>query len=185
MTVSVTDTTGTPLGLVGLHQIATAVTTPRPAYRFAFVLDLGAVPTTSSILVGAADAVLHAAFEPVDLQAPPAALSDSDGVVVVELPAPRRVVAVQLHGADFGRRHERGDGRERPHGRIRLFRMDGDAVSEQPTTTAPLGLDRRASVADEFVDARFAIGLDEGPLTTADLAHVTLRSFPTDPRIAV
>ena len=93
---TVTDTTGAPLAIVGPHDLTTTVTEPRPAFRFSFVVDLGALPPTGSLVVDPAATELEAAFEPLDVQVPATALRNGDDIVIVELDAPREVRAVQL-----------------------------------------------------------------------------------------
>ena len=194
MPVTVKTTGGAPLALVATHTVTGAVSDPRPAFRFAFVLDFGPLPPTASLLVDAAATQLHAVFEPLDVQVPSASMHNDNGVVIVELDAPRQVHAVKLKsaGAQKGFQEEvaKSPGTaklkaERAHGEIRLFRLDGENISDKPTATALIGGGRTAVFGDEFTDARFAIGLDEGALQAADIAQVTLRSFPTDPRIAL
>jgi len=188
--VAVTSTGGAPLALAGAHSLTTLVTDPRPAFRFAFVLDLGPLPASAAPVFDAASTQLHAVFEPLDVPVPAEAMHDAGGLVVVELGEPRRVHAVRLKsprtrggfGAADGKLAAKG---ARAHGSIRLFRLDGDNVSDKPTATAPLGAGRVATFDDDFTDARFAIGFDEGALELGDLAQVTLRSYPTDPRLAV
>ena len=192
MAVTVKTTGGAPLALVGTHPVTAAVAEPRPAFRFAFLLDLGPLPSTASLLVDAAATQLHAAFEPLDVQVPPSSMRNGDEVVIVELDAPRQVHAVTLKSAaekkgiveDF----RIGPSKAKAghvHGSIRLFRLDGDTISDKPTATAALGTGWTAFFGDEFTDARFAIGFDDGALDAGDLASVTLRSFPTAPRIAL
>jgi hypothetical protein len=190
--VTVKTTGGAPLALVGVHPVTVSVGEPRPTFRFAFLLDLGPVPPTASLAFDAAATQLHAAFEPLDVQVPQSALSNGNDVVIVELEARRQVRAVKLKSAaerkGIVEDLSTASAQARPahgHGSIQLFRLDGDNLSDKPTATAALGPGRTAVFGDEFTDARFAIGFDDGALEVADLAFVTLRSFPTAPRIAL
>jgi len=183
---TVTDAAGMPLPILGLHDLATAVTEPRPGFRFSFVLDLGALPPTGSLLVDPATTQLEAVFEPIDVEAAPAALRDGDGIAIVELDAPREVRSVQLREI-APKRGGIGKLTPPPPRVVRLFRLDGEKPADKPTTSATTGARATAVFAapEPFVDARFAIGVESGTLAAADVARVTLRSYPTDPRLAL
>ncbi len=183
VSAKVTDAGGMPLAVVGPHDLTTAVTEPLPYFRFSFVLDLGALPPTASLLVDPEATQLEAVFEPLDVQAPLTATQNGDGVVIVELDAPREVHAVQLKGAISGS----GSGKLAPHKVVQLFRLDGEKPSDNPTVSATTNVGGTAVFdgPEAFVDARFVIGLEDGTLAAADVAGVTLRSYPTDPRLAL
>jgi hypothetical protein len=184
---TVTDEAGAPLSILGPHDLTAAVSQPRPGFRFSFVLDLGALPPTGSLLVDPATTQLEGLFEPLDVQAPATALQNGDGIVIVELDAPREVRSVELR--EIG--HKRGgDGKLTPTAPskvLRLFRLDGEKPADKPTTIATTGARATAVFAgpEPFVDVRFAIGVENGKLAAEHLARVTLRSYPTDPRLAL
>jgi hypothetical protein len=184
VTAAVTDAGGLPLAIVGPHDVTTPFTEARPGFRFSFVLDLGELPPTGSLLVDPEATQLEAVFEPLDVQAPPTALHNGDGVVIVTLAAPREVHSVQLKGAVSGS----GGGTLPPNTVVQLFRLDGEKPSDHPTTGAKIDAGATA-VFDgpeaAFVDARFVIGLEHGTLAAADIARVTLRSYATGPRMAL
>jgi hypothetical protein len=190
---TVTDAAGAPLAILGPHDLTTAVTEPRPGFRFSFLLDLGALPPTGSLLVDAATTQLEAAFEPLDVQPASAALRNGDGIVIVELDAPREVRSVQLKEVGFKQGGFKEGGRNGKHAPppapkvVRLFRLDGEKPADKPTISATTGSRATAVFAgpEPFVDARFAIGLEDGMLASSGLARVTLRSYPTDPRLAL
>ena len=71
-------------------------------------------------------------------------------------------------------------------GDIRFYRMDGDAVAPEATTSAPIG----SELETEFISADFAVRLVNAggnPMALApeDLAAVVVRCSPTGPRIGL
>ncbi len=71
-------------------------------------------------------------------------------------------------------------------GDIRFYRMGGDAVAPEPTTSAPNG----SELETEFISADFAVRLVNAggsalALAPEDLTAVVVRCYPTGPRIGL
>jgi hypothetical protein len=102
------------------------------------------------------------------------ALRVGAGAVIVELTAPREVVAVQLSASS-------------PADQVALFRLDRDVRSKEATAVA--GLTGRTATFSGFRDVRFAVELRKGgvPQTavTGAIAGITVRSEPSTPRLGV
>jgi hypothetical protein len=159
------------------------VTSPRPAFRASFQLDLAPSVPTSRFAVDAAATVFEAAFQQIELDAPASTLRDlSGGTAVCELAAPREVRLVRLSNSlalESGASYS-----------ILLHRLDRDVPAPKPTVTVALGANRTATIPAGFADARFAVMLQKGtnspePLAKAKIAQIGLRSAPSAPRIAL
>ena len=79
MHATVVDATGSPRDAVGSWPVTVPVTSPRPAFRATFELDLAPLLPTTRFAVDAAATVFEAAFQQVELDAPAASLRDLAG----------------------------------------------------------------------------------------------------------
>src|SRR5580765_1729802 len=101
MHATVVDAAGSSRAAVGSWPLTTRVTSPRPAFRASFELDLAPLVPTTRFAVAAAATVFEAAFRQIELDAPLSSLRDLPGgnAVACELDAPREVRIVGLAGS--------------------------------------------------------------------------------------
>lgn len=156
----------------------------RDVLRLRFALDGAA----EEVVLDPAALTLRARFEPLeyDALAPgapggAATLRARDGAVVLELDAPRRVVAVGL-----------APGQGAAGFTLRVHRVDNEAIADEPTVTVSRenarggGVDFRLDVTD----ARLALRLHDRagspvPFTPADVSLIRVRSHPMTPRLGL
>lgn len=165
---------------------------PTRVFRRTFYLSLPLDGIAGALAVNVRATALRANFLSVtyDARAPAepslaagvAASNDptAAGASVVTLDAPRRVAEIQLKaGVASG-----------PDRKLEFYRLDKNVLSSKAT----LGLDVPAgnvvSLAQEFIDARFALRLKNKDqsyhaLAPADIAVLKIQSRPTGPRIGV
>jgi hypothetical protein len=104
------------------------------------------------------------------------AAHEMEGVLVITLDVPRRVRQIDLAPDKAGGDYE-----------ICLFRLDGDALTTNPTITARHG----QALTGDFTDRRIGMRLrrsgspDYEPMARSDLAGLYLRSYPTTPRLGL
>jgi hypothetical protein len=172
----------------GVRTVATPAGDPplrifRDVLRLRFALDGAA----EEIVLDPAALILRAHFEPLeyDALAPgapggKATLRAHGGAVVLELDAPRRVVAVGLAPG-------RATGLT-----LRVHRVDNEAIAGEPTVTASREGARGggAMFRLDVTDARLALRLHDNagnpvPFTPADVSLVRVRSHPLTPRLGL
>lgn len=99
--------------------------------------------------------------------------------IVVTLPAPREVRRIHVRSTLIS-----GSGN-----RLGLYRVDRTVRAEEPTVTASIGSNGVATYPVGFIDAHFAVGLNRSDgsgvrLGVSDIEEVTVRAYPTLPRLA-
>jgi hypothetical protein len=108
-------------------------------------------------------------------------LTLSDEAVIVTLDAPRQVREIHLPAVKI----------PGPNYSLEFYRLDGNTLSEKPTTIVSLEDNVATLPTDpDFTDIRFAIQLkdpDGEPiaLNTSDIVAIHLRSYPTGPRLGI
>jgi hypothetical protein len=209
ITSATTVESDSPQPATGRWQVASLVEAPplrffRRVVRLRF--ETGGMADRLSI--DAKTTTLKAVFQPYDYDALnpgepslKALLSASDEAVIVTLDAPRQVKQVRLSpGSVPG-----------PGSPVELYRLDGEALADEPTVTAKVqGVDlaeesfvvgrkkalersfgaRMATLpADaDFTDTRFAIrlgGSADRSLRVDDLVGVQIRGYPAGPRLGI
>ncbi|HEX6557858.1 MAG TPA: hypothetical protein VF021_00305, partial [Longimicrobiales bacterium] len=168
------------------HQLNEA--TAAGAGRFVFRRTFGLRITTGGMAdgirfdVGAAD--LAATFAPLEidmLDEPPTSVQQKDGqTLTVTLPVP-----MQLRRVTFSGSKKKAKKSKVPTGTVELYRLDGDALAKEFTTSAK----DNSTIADEFIDGRFGIKLKGSAGyhdITPDVLHdVMAKGFPTSARLGL
>ncbi len=166
----------------GLQDIVTAVSAPPLRYfQKIFPLSFPVFSAVERLSIDTQATRLEAAFVPAEYNAvapggwPPAVvLGDSGGFLLIALDGLKQVLTVRTSLPSASRT-------------VEFFRLDGSCPASSPTLTTPEG----GSLAQEFTDVRFAIRVkdsDGAPISSLSpdqLKELTVRSFPTGPRIGV
>ena len=174
MQPTVHDAAGVPRSATGSWAVATPVTGPPAAFEARLQLRFALPSPTDRVVVDPAATRLAGSFAHASQTIAGSALRVDAGAVIVELAAPREIVAVQLSASS-------------PADQVALFRLDRDVRSEKATAVADLT--GRTATFSGFRDVRFAVELRKGgvPQTavTGAIAGITVRSEPSTPRLGV
>lgn len=165
---------------------------PTRVFRRTFYLSLPLDGIAGALAVNAGATTLRANFlsvtydalapaEP-SLAAGVAASSDTTaaGSLVVTLDAPRKVTEVQLNAGVVPDLENK----------LEFYRLDGNVLSSKATLSLGVPLNNTVSLAQEFIDARFALRFKTKDHTYHALAPsaisvLKIKSQPTGPRIGV
>ncbi len=171
-------------------QVLSPVTTTPPLrfFRRALFLRFPTGGQADRLAIAASATAFQASFLPLDYNAlapgePSLAASRSSAeggtAVIVQLDAPRQVRQVRLASSAVP-----GSGYS-----VELYRLDGNRLASGPTVSASIsgGL---ATFSQDFTDARFAIRLKapgggNTALSTTQVTEVTVRGYPTGPRLGI